>query len=148
MTHGKVARLIDPRIKEGLDTWGVSACRSGYISVTVSVFPPLEGNERSRELNSFPDWHYYSQGFDEKGFWNLQEDFNRLVEDLKGTKFNAVHIANYAWHKLDEYAGILETYPNLYSDMSGRMAELAAENPPRTTSVAPKRRVSFQALSG
>ena len=125
MTNGKVARLTDSRIKEvfghagslGMPIWI-------HFGDPYQFFRPLDQNERSRELKSFPDWHYFSQGFDEKGYWNLQEDFFQLVENLKGTRFNAVHIANYAWHKLDEYAGILETYPNLFSDMSGRMAEL------------------------
>ena len=47
-----------------------------------------------------------------------------MIEDVKRTNFNAAHLANYAWDRIDEFSRLLLDYPNLYSDISGRMAEI------------------------
>jgi predicted TIM-barrel fold metal-dependent hydrolase len=130
---GKVARLTDTRFKEifshagelGMPVWihyGDPYC----------FFQPLGGNPRERELTSFPDWHFYTKNFHEKNFWQLQEDFFRLVEDTPQTNFNAVHLANYPWNRIDEFAGLLLRYPNLYTDVSARMSAIGKGRTIRT----------------
>ncbi|MEA1996907.1 MAG: amidohydrolase family protein [Gemmatimonadota bacterium] len=122
---GKVVRLTDTRVKEifshagslGLPVWI-------HYGDPYNFFMPLEGNKRKRELTCFPDWHHYSRGFDEQAYWRLHEDFFRLLEDTPGTKFNVPHLANYPWDKIDEFAGLLLSHDNLYSDVSARMAVL------------------------
>jgi predicted TIM-barrel fold metal-dependent hydrolase len=124
-TNGKVAPLTDTRYKEifshagelGFPVWI-------HYGDPFDFFFPLEGNARKRELTCFPDWQWYSKNFGEKEYWKLHEDFFRMIEEVKGTNFNAVHLANYHWERIDEFARLLANYPNLYSDISGRMAEI------------------------
>lgn len=124
-SNGKVAPLTDTRYKEifsyagelGFPVWI-------HYGDPYDFFFPLESNTRKRELSCFPDWHWYPKNFGEKEYWKLHEDFFRMIEEVKGTRFNAVHLANYPWDRIDEFAGLLQEYPNLYSDISGRMAEI------------------------
>jgi predicted TIM-barrel fold metal-dependent hydrolase len=123
-SNGKVAPLNDTRYKEVF-------AHAGSIGMPVWIhygdpyafFFPLEGNGRARELSCFPDWHWYPE-FGEKEYWTMHERFFRLIEEVRGTNFVAVHLANYPWAKIDEFAGLLESNPNLYSDTSGRMAAI------------------------
>jgi len=123
-THGKRAHLNDTRIKElfghagdlGMPIWI-------HYGDPWMFLLPLEGNERLREITSFPDWHLYAKNFTDRDAWQLHEDFFNLVESTPQTNYNAVHFANYPWDRIDEYFRILERTPNLYSDISGRMAE-------------------------
>jgi uncharacterized protein len=123
-THGKIARLNDSRLKElfghagdlGLPVWI-------HYGDPWMFLKPLEGNERLREITCFPDWHLYKKNFGEKDAWQLHQDFFDLVESTPQTNFTAVHFANYPWERMDEFIRLLEHYPNLYTDTSGRMAE-------------------------
>lgn len=123
-TRGKRARLNDSRIVELFS-------HAGELGMPVWIhygdpwmfLKPLEGNERIREISCFPDWHLHAKNFTEKDFWQLHEDFFRLVEQTPSTNYNAVHFANWPWERIDEFFDILERTPNLYSDISGRMAE-------------------------
>ena len=124
-TKGSIAPLTDTRFKEIFSY-------AGELGVPVWIhygdpydfFFPLEGNARKRELTCFPDWHWYQKNFAEKEYWKLHEHFFRMIEDVKKTNFNAAHLANYPWDRIDEFSRLLLDYPNLYSDISGRMAEI------------------------
>ena len=103
-TNGKRARLTDSRIVElfsyagelGMPIWI-------HYGDPWMFLKPLEGNERIREITCFPSWHLYAKSFTEKDYWQLHEDFFRLVGDTPGTNYNAVHFANYPWEKIDEF---------------------------------------------
>ena len=124
-SNGNVAPLTDTRYKEVFS-------HAGELGLPVLIhygdpydfFLPLQDNPRKRELTCFPDWHWHSKNFHEKEYWQLHEDFFRMIEEVKGTNFSAAHLANYPWERIDEFARLLAHYPNLYSDISGRMAEL------------------------
>ncbi len=125
MTHGRVAPLNDTRFQEAFAAAGELGMPIWiHYGDPYDFFLPLEGNERSREINSFPDWHLHPKGFREKDYWKLHEDFFRLIEAVPGTTFTAVHLANYPWDRIDEFVKLLLATPNLYSDISGRMAEI------------------------
>lgn len=47
-----------------------------------------------------------------------------MIEDVRCTNFVAVHLANYPWARIDEFAGLLESNPNLFSDTSGWMGAI------------------------
>ncbi len=123
-SNGSVAPLGDTRYKEvfahagalGLPVWI-------HYGDPHSFFFPLEGNDRSRELSCFPEWHWHPE-HGEKEYWKMHEAFFRLVEDIRETNFVAVHLANYPWEKMDEFASLLGSEPNLYSDTSGRLGEI------------------------
>jgi len=123
-SRGKVARLYDTRYKEIFS-------HAGRIGLPVLIhygdpfafFKPLEGNGRRRELSCFPGWHWYPE-FGEKEYWQLQEDFVRLLEGVPETNFIVAHLGNYPWARIDEFARLLLDYPNLYCDTSGRMAAI------------------------
>ncbi len=123
-SNGKVATLGDTRYKEVF-------AHAGTLDMPIlihygdpySFFFPLEGNDRTRELSCFPDWHWYPE-HGEKEYWKNHEAFFRLVEETRGTNYITAHLANYPWEKMDEFARLLESEPNLYADTSGRLGEI------------------------
>ena len=123
-SRGKVAKLYDSRYREIFS-------HAGEIGMPILIhygdpfafFKPLAGNGRQRELSCFPAWHWYPE-FTEKDYWQLQEDFLRMLEAVAGANFVVAHLGNYPWARIDEFARLLEHYPNLYSDTSGRMAAI------------------------
>ncbi len=91
----------------------------------VAFFEPLdEFNERYEELIDHPDWHFY--GKDYPPFLNLMERLLRVVEQNPKTTFIGAHIMGYS-ENLGYVAKALDTYPNLYVDMTERISELGRQ---------------------
>jgi predicted TIM-barrel fold metal-dependent hydrolase len=96
-----------------------------HCSDPVSFFEPLDAyNERYEELVGRPDWLFYGKDF--PGFMDLIERFLKLVENHPGTNFIGAHIMSYA-ENLSFVSQALKRYPNLYVDMTERIAELGRQ---------------------
>jgi len=96
-----------------------------HVADPVAFFRPLDRhNERWEELAHHPDWHFY--GGDLPSFEALMESQERLLEAHPGTLFQSAHVASYA-ENLGWVSQLLDRYPNLYVDISARLAELGRQ---------------------
>jgi len=88
----------------------------------VAFFRPLDRfNERWDELHRHPDWHFYGPEF--PPFEALIESLYRLIEAHPNTTFITAHVGCYP-ENLGFVSQMLDRYPNLYTDVSARIAEL------------------------
>lgn len=120
---GKLVMPDDARLSDLWDTAGEAG-----IPVTIHVadptafFRPLDRfNERWDELHEFPDWHFYGPQF--PGFEELIEKLYHLIELHPGTNFITAHVGCYP-ENLGFVSKMLDKYPNFYTDISARIAEL------------------------
>lgn len=96
-----------------------------HCSDPVSFFEPLDAkNERYEELVEHPDWLFHGKDFPR--FMDLIEQFLMLVENHPRTNFIGAHVMSYA-ENLSFVAQALNHYPNLYVDMTERLAELGRQ---------------------
>ena len=96
-----------------------------HIADPVAFFDPLTPtNERWDELHAQPDWHFPSPPF--PPFNSLIEAFARLVRRHPSTTFIGAHVGCYA-ENLGWVSALLEACPNLYVDISARIAELGRQ---------------------
>ena len=87
-----------------------------------AFFRPLDGhNERWDELNAHPDWHFHGRGY--PSFETLIGSLYRLIAAHPNTDFITAHVGCYA-ENLAFVGEMLDRYPNFYTDMSARIAEL------------------------
>jgi predicted TIM-barrel fold metal-dependent hydrolase len=88
----------------------------------VAFFRPLDRfNERWDELHRHPDWHFY--GPESPEFEELLETLYRTIEAHPDTTFITAHVGCYP-ENLGFVSQMLDRYPNLYTDISARIAEL------------------------
>jgi predicted TIM-barrel fold metal-dependent hydrolase len=88
----------------------------------VAFFRPLDRfNERWDELNRYPDWHFYGPEF--PPFEDLIAALYRLIEAHPATTFITAHVGCYP-ENLAFVSAMLDRFPNLYTDISARIAEL------------------------
>ncbi|MBC7236095.1 MAG: amidohydrolase family protein [Chloroflexi bacterium] len=88
----------------------------------VAFFRPLDRfNERWDELHRRPEWHFYGPDF--PSFEHLIASLYRLIEAHPRTTFITAHVGCYP-ENLGFVSQMLDTYPNLYTDISARIAEL------------------------
>lgn len=122
-TQGKLVFPDDPRL---YDIW--EAVGEAGIPVTihtadpVAFFRPLDRlNERWEELHKNPDWHFYGPEF--PAFETLIESLYRLIESHPRTNFITAHVGCYP-ENLGFVSQMMDRYPNLYTDIGARIAEL------------------------
>ena len=93
-----------------------------HVADPVAFFRPLDRfNERRDELRRHPDWHFYDAQY--PSFQELIASLYRLIEAHPQTTFITAHVGCYP-EDLGYVSRMLDTYPNLYTDMSARIAEL------------------------
>lgn len=105
-----------------------------HTSDPAAFFLPIdESNERWEELSRHPDWSFYGPQRPKKYAhlqWPSRDALlaarNRVIERHPKTKFIGTHLAN----NPEDLAAVgtwLERYPNLYTDVTARIAELGRQ---------------------
>ncbi|MFO7916869.1 MAG: amidohydrolase family protein [Anaerolineae bacterium] len=120
---GKLVMPDDPRIGP---LWEKAAALDIPVLIhtadPVAFFRPLDRfNERWDELHRHPEWHFYGPQY--PSFEELIDSLYRLVAAQPDTSFITAHVGCYP-ENLDFVSRMLEKYPNLYTDISARIAEL------------------------
>jgi predicted TIM-barrel fold metal-dependent hydrolase len=96
-----------------------------HVADPKAFFRPLDQhNERWEELHQYPDWHFH--GGDFPTFEELMESQERLLEQHPTTRFQSAHVASCA-EDLGYVSRLLRRYPNLWVDLSARIAELGRQ---------------------
>lgn len=122
-TDGELVMPSDPRL---FDIWEVVG-EAGipvtiHIADPVAFFKPLDRlNERWEELHQFPDWHFYGPDF--PTFEKLIDSLYNLIETHPKTNFITAHVGCYP-ENLGFVARMMDRYPNFYTDIAARIAEL------------------------
>jgi len=122
-TDGRLVMPDDPRLS---DLWDTAAELGVPVLIhsadPVAFFRPLDRtNERWDELHRHPDWHFYGPEF--PAFEELIASLYRLIEAHPGTTFITAHVGCYP-ENLGFVSRMLDRYPNMYTDISARIAEL------------------------
>jgi predicted TIM-barrel fold metal-dependent hydrolase len=124
--RGSVARVDDPR----LDVLWATAAELRlpvmiHVADPVAFFEPLDReNERWEELEEHPDWHFPSPPF--PAFATILDGLANLVTRHPKTTFIGAHVASYA-ENLAWVSELVDRCPNLYVDISARIAELGRQ---------------------
>ena len=96
-----------------------------HVGDPVAFFAPLDRfNERWEELHAYPEWHFPSPPY--PPFGSIIEAWGRLVEGHPQTTFIGAHVGCYA-ENLAWVGALLDRAPNLYVDISARIAELGRQ---------------------
>ncbi len=117
----------DPR----LDPLWQSASEAGlpvliHTADPVAFFRPLDRhNERWDELQARPDWSWYGSQY--PSFEELMEQLVRLVGRHPGTTFQTAHVGCYAENLGFVAERLLRPHPNVFTDISERIAELGRQ---------------------
>ena len=89
-----------------------------------AFFLPIDAqNERYEELVAHPDWGFYGARYAKQ---ELLEQRNRVIARHPKTTFVAAHVAE-SGENLALVSQLLETYPNVYIDISARASELGRQ---------------------
>jgi predicted TIM-barrel fold metal-dependent hydrolase len=89
-----------------------------------AFFLPIDAhNERYEELASHPDWSFHGSHFSKK---ELLDQRDCVIARHPKTTFVAAHVAE-CGENLARVANLLETYPNVYIDISARASELGRQ---------------------
>jgi len=120
---GKLVMPDDPRIAP---LWDKAAELDIPVLIhtadPVAFFLPLDRfNERWDELHRRPEWSFYGPEF--PSFDELIASLYRLVEAHPNTTFITAHVGCHP-ENLGFVSQMLDKYPNLYTDISARVAEL------------------------
>ncbi|MCD6291366.1 MAG: amidohydrolase family protein [Anaerolineae bacterium] len=119
-------RLVMPDDSRIADLWKKAAELGIPVLIhtadPVAFFRPLDRfNERWDELHGHPDWHFYGPEF--PSFQELIESLYRLIEAHPNTTFITAHVGCHA-ENLGFVSQMMDRYPNFYTDISARIAEL------------------------
>jgi predicted TIM-barrel fold metal-dependent hydrolase len=122
-TEGRLVSPDDPRIA---DVWAQAGALGVPVLIhsadPVAFFRPLDRhNERWDELQRHPDWHFY--GGDFPVFDELIAALYRTIAAHPQTIFITAHVGCYP-ENLGFVSRMLARYPNMYTDISARFAEL------------------------
>ncbi|NOG85309.1 MAG: amidohydrolase [Planctomycetes bacterium] len=91
----------------------------------VAFFKPTDRfNERLMQLKRHPDWSFSGADFPERETIIAQR--NRVIARHPHTLFIGAHVGNSA-EDLMMIGRLLDSYPNLYVDVAGRVAELGRQ---------------------
>ena len=128
--QGNRVSIDDPRLDCVWETAGKLDMPVGIHSADPDAFFTRvdRHNERFQELIVHPDWSFVGKGFPGKA--ELLAQRNRVFERHPGTRFWGLHMANHS-ENLDEVTEWMERYPNLRTELGGRIAELGRQ--PRRT---------------
>lgn len=123
---GKLVPIDDPRLEALWKTCGeLKMPILIHSGDPVAFFQPIdEHNERWMQLKRHPDWTFYGDGFPK---WEqvLQQHVN-VIQKHPQTIFISAHLAN-CGEDLQRLSGILDHCPNMYADISGRVAEIGRQ---------------------
>lgn len=124
---GKDIHIDDPRLKPL-----IAKCAELKMPISIHIAEPywmyLPMDETNDGLVNAVTWHVdtaHCYGYDK-----LMETFENAVRENPGTIFIACHYLNMT-HDLPRLGALLDKYPNLYFDISARVAESA--HTPRAT---------------
>jgi predicted TIM-barrel fold metal-dependent hydrolase len=120
---GKLISPDDPRLDDVWDAAGEAGIPvTIHVADPVAFFRPLDQhNERWDELHAFPDWHFYGPQF--PSFESLIGALYRVIERHPKTNFITAHVGCYP-ENLGFVSQMMDRYPNFYTDISARIAEL------------------------
>ncbi len=125
--EGKDIHIDDPRIKPLIAKAGeLKMPISIHIAEPYWMYLPMD-NMNDGLLNAV-NWHVDTTNC--YGYDKLMETFENAVRENPGTIFIACHYLNMN-HDLPRLGAMLDKYPNMYIDISARVAESA--HTPRTT---------------
>ena len=121
--QGELVMPDDPRIAPLWDkAGGLGIPVLIHSADPVAFFRPLDRfNERWYELHRHPEWHFYGPEF--PPFDELIAWLYRLIESHPNTNFITAHVGCYP-ENLDFVSDMMDKYPNFYTDISARIAEL------------------------
>ncbi len=124
---GSLIRVDDPRLAE---LWAVAAGADAPVLIhtadPVAFFRPLDRfNERWDELHLRPEWSWYGPDF--PSFGSLMEQLLGLVANNPRTTFQIAHVGSYAENLGWVAETLLRPHPNVYVDISERIAELGRQ---------------------
>jgi predicted TIM-barrel fold metal-dependent hydrolase len=89
-----------------------------------AFFLPIDAhNERYEELAAHPDWSFHGSHFSKR---ELLDQRDRVIARHPTTTFVAAHVAE-CGENLARTTNLLETYPNVYIDISARASELGRQ---------------------
>ena len=89
-----------------------------------AFFLPIDAhNERYEELKAHPDWSFHDSHFSKE---ELLDQRDRVIARHPKTTFVAAHVAE-CGENLARVSSLLETYPNVYIDISARASELGRQ---------------------
>jgi predicted TIM-barrel fold metal-dependent hydrolase len=96
-----------------------------HVADPIAFFQPLDrDNERWDELRRHPEWHRLAQAAPSHSA--LIEAFERVLDQHRGTRFVAAHLANLG-HDLARLSVLLARHPNLSVDISSTLNELGRQ---------------------
>ena len=121
--QGELVMPDDPRL---VPIWETVAALDVPVLIhtadPVAFFRPLDRfNERWDQLNRRPDWHFHGSAY--PSFETLIDALYHLVESQPQTTFITAHVGCYP-ENLGFVSEMMDRYPNLYTDISARIAEL------------------------
>ncbi|MFQ5648906.1 MAG: amidohydrolase family protein [bacterium] len=123
---GKIVPVDDPRLDP---VWAKAGELEMpvliHVADPVAFFQPIDRfNERWLQLRRHPNWSFYGPEFPPRD--SLLAQRNRVLARHPGTVFIGAHVGNSA-EDLESLSTVLDTYPNFYVDISGRVAELGRQ---------------------
>lgn len=123
---GKVVPIDDPRLDP---IWA----KCGELGIPVLIhsadpvafFQPIdERNERWLQLHRFPSWSFHGPEF--PSYEEVLAQHDRMIGRHPGTTFISAHMGSQA-EDLETLGRRLARLPNMYVDISGRVAELGRQ---------------------
>lgn len=123
---GRLFNVNDPRLDELWATAGeLKLPVLIHVADPIAFFQPRDRfNERWEELQKHPEWNYFGQ--DVPSFDTLLEHLREVISKHPATTFIGAHGGCYA-ENLSWVGQLLETCPNYYIDISGRLGELGRQ---------------------
>ena len=96
-----------------------------HVGDPAAFFEPIDGhNERWLQLYRHPDWSFHGEEFPSRE--QILDERDRMIARHPKTNFIGAHVANEA-EDLASVADRMRRLPNLYADISGRVAELGRQ---------------------
>lgn len=125
--EGKGIHIDDPRVKPLIEKAGeLKMPISIHIAEPIWMYLPMD--ETNDGMPNGVCWHVDTTNC--YGYWKLMESFENAVRENPGTLFIACHYLNMT-HDWPRLGAMLDKYPNMYVDISARVAESA--HTPRAT---------------
>ena len=125
--EGKDIHIDDPRIKPLIAKAGeLKMPITIHIAEPIWMYLPMD--EKNDGLPNGAVWHVDTTNC--YGYYKLMETFENAVRENPGTIFIACHYLNMT-HDWPRLGAMLDKYPNMYVDISARVAESA--HTPRAT---------------
>ena len=96
-----------------------------HVADPAAFFEPIDGhNERWMQLYRHPDWAFSADEFPSRA--QILDERDRMIARHPETNFIGAHVANEA-EDLASVGERMRRLPNLYADISGRVAELGRQ---------------------